>query len=193
MLPYLKNDPRFARYEIGDFTYGIPSVFEWGNDGRLRIGKFCSIARASIYLGGNHRPDFVTTYPLNVAFGVRLPHDQVSTKGDVTIGNDVWIGNDALILSGVTIGDGAIVGARAVVAKDIPPYAVVVGNPGRVVRSRFDDDTIRRLLKVKWWDWEIDRIRMNAALLQSPNLHELLHRNATTQEAPSAAYFERNL
>lgn len=81
-----------------------------------------------------------------------------STKGDVDIGNDVWIAKEAVILSGVKIGDGAVIGAGAVAAKDVPPYAIVVGNPARIVRKRFDEETIQRLLQIKWWDWDDTQI-----------------------------------
>ena len=96
------------------------------------------------------------------------------TKGDVIIGNDVWIGEDALILSGVTVGDGAVIGARSVVAKDVEPYAVVVGNPAQMKKKRFSDEIIAQLLIVAWWDWPIEKIREHLGILLSPDIEALL-------------------
>lgn len=94
-------------------------------------------------------------------------------KGDIVVGNDVWIGYQAVVLSGVKIGDGAIIGARAVVTKDVPPYTIVGGVPAGPIRKRFDDDTIRRLQAVRWWDWEPERIRRYIGALRAGRLHEL--------------------
>ena len=104
----------------------------------------------------NHATDRVTTYPFAALRRIwpSAPEDGSDHAGDgIVIGNDVCIGQGAVILPGARIGDGAIVGAAAVVASTVPPYAVVVGNPARVVRRRFDDDTVTRLLAVRWWDW----------------------------------------
>lgn len=112
----------------------------------VRIGHFTSIsAEVYLLLKGEHRLDFVTTYP----FGPGHP----GSKGDIVIGNDVWIGHGAHILSGVTIGDGAVVGAGAVVTRDLPPYAIAAGNPAAIRRYRFTERQIARLLTVEWWDW----------------------------------------
>jgi acetyltransferase-like isoleucine patch superfamily enzyme len=150
------------RFEIGDHSYGVPIVRSWGEKSRLTIGRYCSIAdNVQIFLGGNHRTDWVSTYPFSKAVGWR--DDPIvaaaATKGDVVIGNDVWIGSGAAILSGVTLGDGCVVGAFAVVTKDVPPYAIVAGNPARVVKVRFDDETVKSLLEIRWWDWEEDKVR----------------------------------
>lgn len=93
-----------------------------------------------------------------------------AAKGNIVIGNDVWIGADVTIMSGVTIGDGAVIGTCAVVAKNIPAYAIAVGNPARVVRYRFDDAIIKKLLELKWWNWPLERIRKNVHLLCSSNI-----------------------
>lgn len=148
------------KYEIGKYSYGFPKVHEWGEGATLRIGAFCSFSKdINIILGGEHRIDWITTYPFS-AFWKEATHisGHPKTKGDVNIGNDVWIGRGAVILSGVTIGDGATIGAYAVVAKSIPPYAVAAGNPARVVKMRFDEKTIQRLLVIKWWRWERKKI-----------------------------------
>lgn len=159
---------RFPEYQFGKFTYDTHlQVYHWGEGATLRVGAFCSFAPGvQIFLGGNHRLDWVTTYPFNVFWQAGQGIEgHPSTKGDVIIGNDVWIGWEATILSGVTIGDGAVVGAGAVVAKDIPPYAIAVGNPAQVVRKRFDEATIQRLLKIQWWNWEDAQIEEFIPLL----------------------------
>jgi acetyltransferase-like isoleucine patch superfamily enzyme len=167
------------RYEIGDYTYGVPAVFPYFSHTRLKIGKYCSIAgQVSILLGGNHRVHWVTTYPFTYfldewpeANGMPI---HATSEGDVVIGNDVWIGQAAFILSGVTIGDGAVIGARAVVTRDVEPYSIVAGNPARLIRKRFDDKTIERLLDIRWWDWPVEKIKKNLHLICSNNLEELL-------------------
>ena len=152
---------RFPQYQIGVGTYGPFEVKTFGNDGDLLIGNYCSFAEeTTILLGGNHRIDWVTTYPFNVKDPL-AQHLQghPATKGAVRIGHDVWIGYRATILSGVTIGHGAVVGAGALVTRDVRPYAVVVGNPAREVRRRFPDDVVDGLLELEWWHWSADRIR----------------------------------
>lgn len=92
----------------------------------------------------------------------------------LVIGNDVWIGYEAVVMAGVTIGDGAIIGARAVVTKDVPPYTIVGGVPAKPIRKRFDDETIERLLDLKWWDWPIEKIRRHLEDIQSGDLDKLI-------------------
>ena len=141
---------------------------------RLRIGAYCSIAHCTIFLGGNHRSDWVSQFPLLTMSGSAGAESEAVTKGDVRIGNDVWIGHGSTIMSGVTIGDGAVIGAGAVVAKDVRPYAVVVGNPAREVSRRFDDTTVDRLLALRWWDWPEERVQENLSLLTKSPTPELL-------------------
>ncbi len=168
---------RFPQYRIGRGTYGPDLEILRQKDGAtLMIGAFCSIAAGvKIILGGDHRTDWVTTYPFSVFWtaGQKI-EGHPKTRGDVTIGNDVWIGNDAVILSGVTIGDGAVIGARAVVAEDILPYGVAVGNPARIVKKRFDDHTIQRLLNTKWWQWPDDQIEKTLPLLLNSDIEAFL-------------------
>jgi virginiamycin A acetyltransferase len=95
-------------------------------------------------------------------------------KPDVVIGNDVWIGYGATILSGVEIGDGAIIGAMAVVAKNVEPYSIVAGNPARLIRKRFDEETIRKLLEIRWWDWPAEKINKNLDVICSDNVSEMI-------------------
>jgi len=165
---------RLASYEVGKHTYwsGKPLVFSWGDNTTLKVGAFCSIAKGvQIYLGGEHRMDWVTSYPLvRIWEECRKIKNYRKSKGDVTIGNDVWIGREAVIMSGVTVGDGAVIGARAVVSRDVPAYSIVTGNPGQIVRSRFDERIIKRLIEIKWWKWNDDRIKKAIPLLLSDDI-----------------------
>ncbi len=147
---------KYPQYEIGRGTYGSPKIISWNEGATFKIGTFCSIASGvKIYLGGEHRIDWVTTYPFSWLWdSARHIEGHPRAKGDVVIGNDVWIGTEAIILSGVNIGDGAVVGARAVVSKDIEPYAIHAGNPARLVKKRFDENTIQQLLELRWWDFD---------------------------------------
>jgi acetyltransferase-like isoleucine patch superfamily enzyme len=172
----MRNNPKYLKYSIGEFTYGEPLILEWGENTTLKIGKFCSFAKdVTILLGGNHRGDWITTFPFS-AFFDEFKHipGHPATKGDVIIGNDVWIGTDSLILSGVNIGDGAIVGARSVVTKNVEPYAIVAGNPAKQIKTRFTDDVIEDLLKIEWWNWEIEEIKENMSLLLSSDVQKFI-------------------
>jgi acetyltransferase-like isoleucine patch superfamily enzyme len=146
----------------GRGTYGTPEIVGHLSE-RLTIGSFTSIAAGVKIVLVNHVTEGVSTYPfrnvdwVNKAFmPIQIPDVHAKSKGPVLIGNDVWLGNSAIILPGVSIGDGAVVGAQAVVSKDVPPYAVAVGNPAQVVKYRFDSDQIRALLQICWWDWDDD-------------------------------------
>lgn len=176
-------------FKIGDFSYGVPGLRWWGEPATLSIGKYCSLADGiEIFLGGNHRTDWVTTYPFSaIADWPEAAHipGHPATKGDVHIGNDVWIGSHAIILSGVSIGDGAVIGAHAVVGHDVAPYAVMVGNPARAIRRRFSDDIIRRLLALRWWDWDVARVRRHISLLMQPDIAKFL--DAAEQEVSAAS------
>lgn len=166
-------------FQIGEFTYGCPIIHMWDNKTKLYIGKFCSISTdVHILLGGNHRTDWITTYPFNI-LSQNFPSannitGHPSTKGDIKIGNDVWVGYGSTILSGITIGDGAVIAANAVVTKDVPPYTIVAGNPARVVKKRFDDVIIEKLLQIKWWDWPIEKINTYTTLLCSNDFDKIL-------------------
>jgi acetyltransferase-like isoleucine patch superfamily enzyme len=176
---YMQDNPQYSNYSIGKFTYGDPLVLEWGEGTTLKVGSFCSIsANVTILLGGNHRGDWITTFPFNVIFK-EFTHikGHPSSNGDVIIGNDVWIALNTLILSGVTIGDGAIIAANSVVTKDVEPYTIVGGNPAKKIKNRFDDKTIEDLLKIKWWDWELEKIKSTIPLMLSTDIQTFLNEN----------------
>jgi acetyltransferase-like isoleucine patch superfamily enzyme len=162
---------------VGDHTYGVPTFLEKGL-ANFTIGKYCSIAGGVKIALGDHRTDTFTTYPFGALkrFWQNVPShvDDHSTKGGVIIGNDVWIGTDVFIGSGVNIGDGAILGAKAVVVKDVPPYAIVVGNPGRIARYRFSAQVIDRLTRLRWWDLDDNTVDSLLPLLMSKDVEMLL-------------------
>ena len=166
--------------EVGDFTYyddpkgpehfeaNVLYHFDFTGD-RLIIGKFCSIAAEVRFVmnGGSHPTTWLTTYPFPI-FGHGWESAMPASwpnRGNTVVGNDVWIGYGALIMPGITIGDGAIVATAAVVTKDVPPYAIVGGNPASILRYRFDLETIARLQRIRWWDWDADKIGRNVRAL----------------------------
>jgi len=163
---------RYPHFEFGRCTYGKPAIMEWGEPVILKIGAFCSIAaEVTIILGGEHRPDWVTTFPLSyLRPGAPAVEGYPHTKGDVIIGNDVWLGHGATILSGVTIGNGAVVGARALVIRDVPAYGIVGGNPARLLRKRFAEEVIQQLEEIAWWNWSDEEIERALLLLQSSDI-----------------------
>lgn len=158
---------------IGNYTYGVPKVYFQGRQ-KLNVGRYCSISnKVVIFLGGEHRTDFVSTFPFNQFFSRhRNLEGHPSGRGDVTVGNDVWIGYGALIVSGVTLGDGAVIGANAVVTKSVPPYAIVAGNPARIIRYRFLPEDIEKLLTTKWWNWDPLTVEKAVPFLFSSELTE---------------------
>lgn len=167
---------RYPGYVLGIGTYGLPHVHDDNEGTTLRIGAYCSIASGvSIFLGKNHRTDWVSSYPFPVFFeeARSIPHSGGS-RGDVTIGSDVWLCANCTILSGVTIGHGAVVAAGAVVARDVEPYAVVAGNPAKLVRWRFDEATRQDLLAAAWWNWPISEVRGIVGYLCSDNIQKFL-------------------
>lgn len=168
---------RYPDARIGRGSYGGLTVLTYDSPHKLTVGAYCSFAANTVvFLGGEHRPDWITTYPFNVLdprFAAISGHPH--SKGDVVIGNDVWVGRGAAILSGVRIGDGAVIGAYAIVARDVPDYAIVAGNPARLMRMRFSDTAIEKLKAIRWWEWHEDRIARAAPFLQSSRVEEFLH------------------
>ena len=166
---------------FGKYTYGIPKIHFYENDAtaKLSVGNFCSIAQnVNIYLGGNHRTDWVSTYPFGHIhqdiFDRFDGSGHPSTKGDVVIGNDVWIGNNATIMSGVSVGDGAVIANNSHVVKNVEPYSLVGGNPARLIKYRFTPVQIENLLKIKWWYWDDVKINTFSPLLCNDNIDEFI-------------------
>jgi virginiamycin A acetyltransferase len=188
-VEFLNRDPWLEPYEIGDYSYGKVKVVGWGEGSTLRIGSFCSIAPTlTILLGGEHRIDWVTTYPFpEVLKEARGFSGHVRTKGDVVIGNDVWIGENVIILSGVRVGNGAAIGARSVVVKDVPPYAVVAGNPAELLFYRFSGPRIDALQRIAWWRWPIKRIVAALPMLLSGGVDDFITKFGRAAERPDSA------
>ncbi len=164
--------------QIGEYTYGKPKIIYYGGQGKIKIGKFCSIAQnVTLLFGGEHRTDWISTYPFyfftNQWSRAKNIKDSVRYKGDIVIGNDVWIGYGATIYAGVTIGHGAVIAANAVVVKSVEPYSIVGGNPAKLIRKRFNDKEINTLLETAWWNWPKEVIDKNVHLICSPNISQL--------------------
>ena len=177
LRPFMRGNPRYAAFDVGHGTYGHPNVVRFdGQDGTLRIGRYTSIADgATILLGGEHRTDVVSTYPFQQLMpGAERANNTSYSRGSVVIGNDVWIGHGSLILSGRRIGDGAVVAAAAVVSRDVPPYAIVAGNPARIVRHRFTPEQIAALQQIAWWDWPDPKVVAAAAALSAADVDRFI-------------------
>ena len=160
--------------EVGRFTYGLEGlkVKEWGEGASLKIGAFCSLAEGvKVFLGGNHRLDWISTYPFGHIYqdllvpGLDPGHP--SSNGDVVVGNCVWLGSNVTIMSGVKIGDGAVIAANSTVTKDVGNYEIFGGNPAKLIRPRFDKATIDQLVKLSWWELDLENIKGIAQVLCS--------------------------
>jgi acetyltransferase-like isoleucine patch superfamily enzyme len=127
-----------------------------------KIGNFTSIANNVVIGGSNHPMDWVGMSPVfyegRDSVTKKFSKFKLNEPKVCHIGNDVWIGRSSIVLSGVTISDGAVVGAGSIVTKDVPSYAIVAGNPAKFIRNRFDDDTIRQLIKIKWWSFSDSKL-----------------------------------
>ncbi len=188
-LCFLKNIVKNPNIIVGDYTYyddfenvenfekNVKYHFDFIGD-KLIIGKFCMIASDVKFImnGANHLTGSLTTYPFAI-FGngweSAMDGKQYPHKGDIIVGNDVWIGFNATIMAGVTIGDGAIIATNATVIKDVAPYSIVGGNPAVEIKKRFSTDVIERLLKLKWWEWNIEKITENIYYLTASDIDRL--------------------
>ena len=189
-LCFIKNVITRKNILVGEYTYyddvdgadkfeeHVTHHYEFLGD-KLIIGKFCAIAKGVEFImnGANHRMCSVTTYPFNImgnGWEKSAPSfDELPYKGDTIIENDVWVGQNVTFLPGVKVGDGAIIAANSVVSKDVPPYHIVGGNPIKIIRKRFDDELIEYLLKLKWWDWNPQKIFDNLETLCSGDLNKI--------------------
>jgi virginiamycin A acetyltransferase len=186
-LSPLVTDPRI---EVGEYTYyddpddalGFERnafLYAYGPE-RLIIGRYCAIASGVRFImpGANHADLGPSTFPFGI-FGepwAELTMDLVMgapSRGDTVVGHDVWLGYRALVLPGVTIGHGAVVAAASVVVSDVPPYAIVGGNPARVIRRRYEDEDVERLLRAAWWDWPVELVTEHARTIMSGTPAEL--------------------
>ncbi|MEA3289844.1 MAG: CatB-related O-acetyltransferase [Campylobacterota bacterium] len=145
---------------------------------KLIIGSYSSIGSGAVFMmAGNqgHNTQWVSTFPFYFQANIfKEAKNSYKKAGDTNIGNDVWIGSEAMIMPGITIGDGAVIAARAVVVKDVPPYTVVGGNPAVFIKSRFNDDEIKQLLKIKWWNWNEQKVKEAMPLICSSDIEGLL-------------------
>ena len=169
--------------KVGEYTYfdgqnfqkHVTHHYDFIGD-KLIIGKFCQIGRGVEFImnGANHQMNSISTYPFYIFNGWKqdpTKKEDLPYKGDTVIGNDVWIGQNVTFLPGVRVGDGCIIGANTVVASDIPPYSIVVGNPARIIRKRFDDETIELLEKLEWWNKTEKQIQKIIPLLSNSDIN----------------------
>jgi acetyltransferase-like isoleucine patch superfamily enzyme len=169
--------------EVGIHTYGAENLnLLFRNSGKkVVVGKFCSIGpRVTIFMGGGHRTDWITTYPFGHVFldkwGSKTYEGHPTTRGDVQIGNDVWIGRGATLMSGISVGDGAVIAANSHVTKDVPPFAIVGGNPASVIRYRFSPEVANRIADICWWDFPDEVILQIKHLLSEQPIADSLDR-----------------
>lgn len=192
-LIFLKNFITNPNIVVGDYTYyaGRDSEVRFETENvmfalscKLTIGKFCQLAYGTKFIlsDANHQMNGFSAFPFFIfgKMGEGCPEWAeyelgLPNKGDTVIGNDVWFGHESVIMPAVKVGDGAIIGARAVVTKDVPPYAVVGGNPAKIIRKRFSDEVIDQLLKIRWWDWSYDKITRNIRSIVGADVQNLLN------------------
>ena len=128
----------------------------------VEVGRYCSIGPFCNFIVANHALKTLSTSMFlikNLRLESEFIRKKLFTGGNIIIGNDVWIGTNVTVIPGVNIGDGAVIGANSIVTKDIPPYSISVGNPAKVIKYRFNQKIIRTLLKIKWWDWDVSKIK----------------------------------
>ena len=167
----IKSELPSINYTLGDGTYGMIKAI---GEGTVKIGKYCSFAPGiKAMLLSNHRVDWVSTYPFPTVWGLSISGHPIPSK-EIEIGNDVWIGREAIILGGTKIGDGAVIGAYSVVAGEIPPYSIVAGNPAKVIRKRFSDEVIKKLLDIAWWNWDEEKLVDNVEFICSDDIEKFI-------------------
>ena len=181
----LKKEIEANLAEVGKWSYGNPSIYRWDWKSKVIIGNFCSLGPdINFYVGGDHRADWISTSPLPASqFSKTFKKTKsiknfAKSKGDIVIGHDVWIGGRSTILSGVTIGTGAIIAAGSLVVNDVEPYTISGGNPNRVIKKRFEDSTIKRILDTEWWlleDSKIDSISKYLLSNDTENFFSLIN------------------
>lgn len=157
------------------------NIFSWSDKFHIWLGSYVSIGRdCNFFLHANHRVDWITTSsqlwgPVTPEIAnMHMEMGHPTCNGDIHVGNDVWIGAKATIMSGIKINHGAVVAAGSVVTKDVPPYAIVGGNPAKIIRYRFTEQQIESLLKIKWWDWEESKIKEHAMKLWNNDIDEFI-------------------
>jgi acetyltransferase-like isoleucine patch superfamily enzyme len=160
------------------------NIITWSDEYFVNVGNYTSVGRdCNFFLHANHRPDWITTStmllgPVSPEIDLFLmERGHPGCKGNITIGNDVWIGAKTTIMSGVTIGDGAVIGSGSVIAKDVPPYSIWVGNPAKMIKKRFSDGQIEKLMKIKWWNWPEQKIKDEVALLWSDGIDKFIEKH----------------
>ena len=168
--------------QIGKYTYGHNNIKHICLvSGKYKIGNFCSIAEnCKIYTGrGTHRKEFVSTFPFGAIHHNRFPTDisrlLVKDKGNVIIENDVWIGENVTIMPGVTICSGSIIANNSHVIKSCSPYSIIGGNPAKLIKKRFSESKIEKLLEIKWWNWDNDKINRNIKLITSNDIDKFIN------------------
>ena len=160
------------------------NLISWSDQYKVFLGKYNSIGRdCNFFLHANHRPDWITTSsqlwgPVTQEIAeMHMKMGHPSCKGDIIVQNDVWIGAKATIMSGITIHNGAIVAAGSNVTKNVPAYAIVAGNPAKIVKYRFSDEQIEKLLKISWWDWTEEKIKEEALSMWTNNITEFIDKH----------------
>jgi virginiamycin A acetyltransferase len=170
--------------DIGTYFDRNVNIISWSDEYHIHLGKYNSIGRdCNFFLHANHRIDWITTSsqlwgPVTPEVSnLHMDMGHPTCKGNIIIENDVWIGAKSTIMSGVKISNGAVIGSCSVVTKDVPPYAIVVGNPAKIVKYRFTEEQIQSLLKISWWDWNENKIKEEGMLLWSKDINYFIEKH----------------